>query len=203
MAWSKAQRSLLDLAREAIPAGRVCVDRVELSGCGAEEEANNDFDKQVEDVLPYIQEASARFGWGGPRNLAIEAGRFSWALSSLQAHAGGTRGRDCLDRAWKAMEKLGEKGPHCLWMCESRALSVPDQEGLTFLLAYCARLQSMPLRIVYLTGPTWRYIPERRAQGRAPMLFSGRLRARRLELTKSGLEILPMSGGVERAVASA
>jgi hypothetical protein len=101
------------------------------------------------------------------------------------------------------MEKLSEKGAHCLWMNEARALSIPDQEGLTFLLAYCAQMQSLRLRLVFLTGPTWRYIPERRAQGRAPMLFSGRLRARRLELTKSGLEVLPMAVGAERAVASA
>ena len=190
MRWTKAQLSLLDLARQPIRGCRVEVVRVEAYDQSDRETSRLDMvaESQIESALTF-----ACGEWTGhgaqPRNLKLYASRLSYAFTSLQEKAGCTRGRDRLDRAFRALKTLQvSETEFCLWLCEARQLSVNDQEGLTYLLGYVAESLGMRLRLVFLTGPVYRWIPDKRAAGRAPCMFSGRLRARTLQLTKAGLE---------------
>ena len=192
MKWSKAQKSLLDLAKQPIPHGTwAAVDKVSCYNLNLNTARACEVvaETQIESVMDYVTRVSKQGTWTGPRNIVINAQRLSWALSSLQAAAGGTKGRDIQARAFKAFEKLKENNDSLtLWLKEFRCMNPRDQEGLVFLLSYTAWALEIPIRVVCLVGTVWGYVREIGCSGVKPCEFSSLLRAREMQLTRSGLD---------------
>jgi hypothetical protein len=120
----------------------------------------------------------------------INGNRPGYALSSLAIAAGCTRGRDRMMRAFLALAALkkqltDEHGPNpqlVLWMQNFRELGLKDQEEIFFLIHTAAMHLEMRVRMVALIGHV------HSSRGLVPCLFSARLRATELKLTRAGLE---------------
>lgn len=195
--WSKAQRSLIDLGQERVARGHYCIDAVS--------DESDLADEQVERALEHVERASADPRWEGPLNVKLASNRHWNAVCSLSEKAG-TKGNGYVERMFNAFRAFKAQGHKhlCLWLYESRQLGMTDQEGLAFLLAYAAENVGIKVRIVFLTGKVERFVHEKHRRLRVPCVLSGRLRARYHQITREGLELLPLEGQVnERESAAA
>jgi len=185
--WSKAQRSLIELGQERVARGHYCVDVV------VDETAPGMAEEQIERALEHLERASADERWDGPLNLKLGSNRHWNAVCSLSEKAG-TKGNGYIERIFNAFRTLKSQGHKhiTLWLYEARQLGITDQEGLAFMLAYGAENVGLKLRIVFMAGPVDRFVHEKRRRLRIQCELSGRLRARRHELTQAGLELLPL-----------